>query len=119
MPVQIETELYPLRLSLKTREPSTVNIKITNNGAAPALLSLELFLPRELGFDKSALNKGARTQLGLLKPKESKETSFKVYLNPPLAKEGVFTAELNVLEHYKDYKQIVRNYRKDIDFRIA
>jgi len=119
MTVLIETEVFPLRISLKTREPSSLRVKVTNKGSSPKLISLEVFLPHELGFDKSALNKGVRSQLGVLKPNESKETVFKVYLNPPVAKEGVFSGKLSVLEHYKDYKQIIRNYEKEITFRIA
>ncbi|MBI5884909.1 hypothetical protein HZB89_02305 [archaeon] len=119
MSVLIETDLFPLRFSLKVKEPSDLKVKVTNKGSSERLLSLELFLPPELGFDKSALNKGVRSQLGSLKPGESKELKFRVFLNPPVAKEGNFIGEAKVFEHYKDYKQILRDYRKEISFRIV
>ena len=119
MSVSIGYELFPLRFSLKVKEPSKLTIKATNAGLKSKLLTLELVLPEQLGLDKGSLNKGLRKRLGEVRPNETKVFETPVYLSPALASEGLFNGQIEVLEHLNDYNEVVRSFKKPISFRIV
>lgn len=119
MTVTIKTELHPLRLSLRAKEPCELTIKIKNTGKTPKLLSLELVLPEQLGLDKAALNKGMRKTLGELKAGDESVVKTSVYINPPLAQAGTFAGKIDVIEHIGDYSQILRTYSNELSLRIV
>ncbi len=114
--IAIRTSLFPLRFQVKGK-PVELTVEIINNGEKTKMISLEIFLPHALGFDKGSLNKGVRKRIGNIKPGETQKMRFEIYPSP-VAQKGTYTAEVNVLEHHEDFSQVIKVYSREFDCRI-
>ncbi|HLD81157.1 MAG TPA: hypothetical protein VJA40_04115 [archaeon] len=119
MTIRISTDLVPLAVEKRTREPAFLKINVRNDSPKPQLLSLELRTDQKLSFSKAGTGNSARAELGALEPGQS--ASFGAYLHPSYLGQNASESavEITVNEHYQDYAHIVKRHKKSISVRLV
>ena len=94
-----------------------ISVEMKNDSKEQKLVSLEVNLPRSLGFDKSGLKTKEVVKIGNMNPEEEKKFYFEIF--PKQATEAAeYPVEIMVLEHYKDYNNVNRRQSRQITVRV-
>jgi uncharacterized membrane protein len=104
--IKIDSELFPYRLDIKSKEPVELTVKLTNYGIEEKLLSLDIILDTNLCLEKNNLKKSQHKRVGKLKPKESISYQFQIYPFQGAEPGKTYKIKLRVFEHYNDYKHV-------------
>jgi len=115
--VEIRTELNPLRLVLKNKEPVELMVQITNDSDKPRLISFDIVLGNHLAFEKQGRTNAKSKHLGELAPGQRIITYFSIY--PKISIEtGENIILLSAIEHYNSYQYILGKKTKQIHLRV-
>ncbi|MCX6801022.1 MAG: hypothetical protein NTZ73_02445 [Candidatus Diapherotrites archaeon] len=104
--VKIVTELFPFRLAIKRREPVSLKIEITNDTEKPQIISYEVALANELGFEKQGLNNVQTKQIDSMKPGEMVREYYKIFPKVT-ARAGEYPIRVTVTEHYNSFNYVL------------
>lgn len=116
--LDINTRLFPYRISLREKKPQELVIELKNISNEPKMVSFEASLPFELAFDKGGLNRSMEKRIQELKPNEPKRFQFDVYA-ARMSGEGAYIGKLVVSEHYRDFDYVTKAYERELHFRIT
>ena len=72
MSVAINANFFPLRLSLRRKEPVQLKVEVQNRGSNSKMLSLGVIVARSLSLDKGGLKSSASERVEALLPGERK-----------------------------------------------
>lgn len=115
--VSFKSNVFPYRMVLSRREPVQLSVEMKNDSAEQKLISLEISLPRNLGFDKSGLKTREVIKIGNMIANEEKKLYFDIF--PKAATEAMeYPVDIMVLEHYKDYNNVNRRQSKQVTIRV-
>ena len=103
--ININTQIYPYRLDIRSGEPIELVIKITNLNSSSKLLGFDIILDSNLCLEKNSLKKSQRKRLGNIASKESKFFKFNIYPFQGITP-GKYRIKLKVSEHFNDYNYI-------------
>jgi hypothetical protein len=115
--VEIRTELSPLRMVLKNKQPVELMVQIRNDSDKPRLTSFDIVLGNHFGFEKQGRTNAKSKHLGELAPGERIIAYFTIY--PKMSVEsGEHTILLSAIEHYTSYQYILGKKTKQICLRV-
>ncbi len=115
--IELRTELSPLRLVLKNREPVELMVQIRNNSDKARLTSFDIVLGNHLAFDKQGRVNAQTKHLGELNPGEKIIHYFKIYPRMSIEK-GEQIILLSAIEHYNSYQYILAKKTRQITLRV-
>ena len=116
--LNVKTSLFPFRMKLRHREPIRLEFAISNNSAKPKIVSFELELPRQLGFDKSGLKRVDRKRLAnKLMQGESRNFSYEIFPSK-VVETGDYAVSLNVNDHFKDFDHLLETKQETVLIRV-
>jgi len=118
MSVAINANFFPLRLSLRRKEPVQLKVEVANRGSNSKMLTLGVVVARSLSLDKGGLKSSASERVDALLPGERKIVYFDVYPKPQFADVGEYPVEITVKEYGKNYSDIVEEYEKSMDLKV-
>ncbi|GEM_PF-3338530 len=96
--MKIRTSFLPIRLVIGQERPVTLTVEVKNTEEEPRNFSVNVSLPKKLGFDRAGLTTEARQRLGTIEPGEWGSASFKIYSKFGI-KEGIYDIDVYVREH--------------------
>jgi uncharacterized membrane protein len=115
--LSVITNFTPYRLKLRKKEPVQLIVQIKNSGNDNRIVSMQLALSRQLSLDKSGINSGIEKKLGEMKPGESKKFYYDVYAKQ-LTDPGEYPIILKVMEHYRSYDFVEKEYKKKMSLVV-
>ncbi|MFH1257024.1 MAG: hypothetical protein V1494_07090 [Candidatus Diapherotrites archaeon] len=116
--IALEVSLFPMRISLRERQPQELTIKITNNDAQAKALDFELLLPPEVGLDKGGLNRGVKKRLAALRPNETIKMDYNVFVSK-MAGPGNYEGRAVLAECSPNFEYTSHSYKKELLFRVT
>ena len=115
--VDIRTELSPLRMVLKNKEPVELMVQITNDSDKPRLISFDIILGNHLAFEKQGRTNAKTTHLGEMKPGKRVMQYFSIFPKISVEK-GEQPIFISVVEHYNSYQYILSKKTKQLSLRV-
>ena len=116
--LNVKTSLFPFRMKLRHREPVRLEFAISNNSDKPKIVSFELELPRQLGFDKSGLKRVDRKRLtNKLMQGESRNFSYEIFPSK-VVETGNYVFSLNVNDHFNDFSHLLETKEERVSIKI-
>ena len=115
--VEIRTELSPLRMILKNKEPVELMVQIRNDSDKTRLISFDLVLGNNLTFEKQGRTNAKTKHLGEMAPGEKVVEYFSIYPNPHIEK-GEHIILLSAIEHYNSYQYILAKKTRQISLKV-
>jgi len=100
--ISISTNIYPYRMSLRTKEPVELTFSVKNIGEKNALVSMEVVVDSSLCLNGSGSKKSDGARLGKLGPGESKDFRYMIYPFQGI-RPGKHGYSVKVIEHAGDY----------------
>lgn len=116
--MNIKTTVFPLRASLKKKEPWELLVEIENEDPVPKKVSVEITLPQQVTLSTVGITRGAQKRIDSFKANDKTSIKLPVYLSN-YASEGNYFGKVKVMEHFNDYAYVQRTFSKDIPFRIV
>ncbi len=113
MAISISTTFYPYRLVLSRKQPVELKVELVNRHEKDVMVSLQVFLSKQLSLDKSGLKTDALHRIDKFSPNERKKFVFDVFPKNYVVT-GEYPVRVKVLEHYKDYKFVEKEYTKNL-----
>ena len=117
MTLLINTHFFPFRMDLRERKPVQLTVEISNKYDKAKIVTLEVFLPRSLGFDKAGLKSIEQRKFEELQAKKAKTYYFDIYPKT-LTDRGEHLIRIKVTEYMdegKEQKYIAREYTKNLE----
>ena len=114
----ISANFHPFRMDRKRKEPVQLYIELTNDGKEPKMLSLEIDLTRQFGFDKGGLKSVTAKRIPELKAGERMNFYFDIY---PRQFTDVGDHEVNFLikEHYRNYDYVLKQHKVRLSLSVV
>ena len=113
----VQYELHPLKLPANKADYLELEINLRNVTDTELLTSVVLAIPKQIGFEGSALSHEKEIRLGLLKPGELKHLKVNVYATQRTPK-AIYPLMLYVISHYRDYGYVLNELKKRVDIRV-
>ena len=114
----LSVSLHPLRLPARRPDYVKLDLTVRNAFDRPLLTSVVLRVPKELGFDQSAISHEREIRLGELAGGESKNMRVLLY-GTSRTGPGTYKVEVFALSHYRDYSYVLNEVRKTVELRAA
>jgi len=118
MSVAINANFFPLRMSLRRKEPVQLKVEVQNRGSNSKTLSLGVVVARSLALDKGGLKGSTSERVEALLPGERKTFYFDVFPKPQFADVGEYPVEVTVKEYGKNYTDVLEEYEKFLDLKV-
>jgi hypothetical protein len=115
--ISISTYFNPFRMNLRERKPVSFTIEIVNREEETKLLSMEITLSEHLSFERNGFKTMIKKQLDLFQPNEKKRFFFDIY-SKAMTKEREQPIRVKVLEHYNDYRYVVKETKLDLGLKV-
>jgi len=118
VPYAMKLSFHPYRLSANKMESVMLIIELKNLKEEPLLTSIIVQLPKNLGFDQTALSSTREIRLGDLKPGEEKVVRVDIWGNPR-TDAGEYPIEVTAVCHYRNYSYVLNAEKKGITLRVV
>lgn len=117
VPYKIKVEFIPFKLNANTKSSVIAEVTVKNELEEPALTSIVVEVPKQLGLDETTLSKTKEIKLGELAPGEEKKVKCEIFGSAGTDK-GEYTITFNVFAHYRDYNYVLNQVRKKETLRV-
>lgn len=118
LPFNVSTALRPVRLNARKDNCLELLVTVANASDSPMMLSVNLEMPKSLGFENLGITKIKEIRIGELPAQKSKTVSFSVCANS-LTPAGTYSALLTVSQHYRDYLHVQNYAKKSVEVRVV
>jgi uncharacterized membrane protein len=118
VPYSMKLSFHPYRLAANKMESVLLIIDLKNLKEEVLLTSIVVQLPKNLGFDQTALSNMREIRLGEIKPGEEKVVKVDVWGNPR-TDAGEYPIEVNAICHYRNYGYMLNAEKKSIVLRAV
>lgn len=118
VPYALKLSFHPYRLSANKMESVMLIIQLKNLKEEPLLTSIVVKLPKNLGFDQTALSNTREIRLGDMKPGEERTVRVDVWGNPR-TDAGEYPIEVTAVCHYRNYSYVLNAEKKEIVLRVV
>jgi len=113
----ITTAFRPVRLAAKKDESVDLELGIKNISEGEALTSVNVDIPKGLGFDGMGIARTKEYRLGSLKSGEEKKFNVSLHGNSQTAA-GNYRITISVYAHYRDYGHVLNSVKKAVELRV-
>jgi uncharacterized membrane protein len=118
VPYGIKLNFHPYRLNANKMESVLLIIDLKNLKEEVLLTSIIVQLPKNLGFDQTALSNVREIRLGEIKPGEEKSVKVEVWGNPR-TDAGDYPISVTAICHYRNYGYMLNAEKKEIVLRAV
>jgi uncharacterized membrane protein len=115
--ILLSTHCNPIRMSVSAKDTMTVTVKVKNVSEKPQMASVDLEIPKELGFDMTGVSQKKNAKLGDIAPGETKEAEFEVHTTHR-AMENDYKALIMGYVHYRDYSNVIEKVPHSLTIRV-
>lgn len=113
----INTAFRPVRLAARKEESVDLELGIKNISEGEAITSVNVDIPKGLGFDGVGIARTKEYRLGTLKSGEEKKFSVSLHGNSQTAA-GNYRITISVYAHYRDYGHVLNSVKKAVELRV-
>lgn len=114
----LDLELHPMRVAANKNDFVDLEISLQNATDAEVLTSVVITLPKQLGFEQSALSHQKEIRLSQLRPREARQLKVQVW-GTQRTDAGSYPISVYAIAHYRDYGYVLNEMRKKIELRAA
>jgi uncharacterized membrane protein len=118
VPYSMKLKFHPYRLNANKMESVLLLVELKNLKEEVLLTSVIMELPKNLGFDQTALSNAREIRLGEMKPGEEKELRVEIWGNPR-TDEGEYNIKVTAICHYRNYGYLLNAEKKEITLRAV
>jgi len=118
LPFNVSTALRPVRLNARKENCLELLVTVANASNEPLMMSVNVEVPKPLGFENVGLTKIKEIRIGELAAQKEKTVSFSVCANSQTPA-GVYSALLTVSQHYRDYSHVLNYAKKSVEVRVV
>lgn len=105
-------------MSLHDKKPVQLGLEIVNRENEAKMLSLVITISNQLSFDKSGFKTEEKMLLETMQPNEKRKIFLDIF-SKPITRQGEQPIRIKVLEHYNDYKYVVKETKLDTGLRVV
>lgn len=113
----ITTAFRPVRLCAKKDESVELELAVKNIGEADALTSVNVDVPKGLGFDGMGIARTKEYRLGSMKGGEEKKFSVSLH-GSSQTPAGNYRITISAYAHYRDYGHVLNSVKKAVELRV-
>ena len=114
----ISTALRPVRLSARKENCLELLVTVANASDQPIMMSLNVEVPKSLGFENLGITKIKEIRIGELAAQKEKTVSFSLCASSQTPA-GTYSALLTVSQHYRDYSHVLNYAKKSVEVRVV
>jgi len=118
VPYAMKLSFHPYRLNANKMESVLLIVELKNLKEEVLLTSVIVQLPKNLGFDQTALSNAREIRLGELKPGEEKVVKIEVWGNPR-TDSAEYPIDVTAICHYRNYGYMLNAEKKGITLRAV
>jgi hypothetical protein len=118
LPFNVSTSLRPVRLNARKENCLELLVTVANASELPIMMSLNVEVPKSLGFENLGITKIKEIRIGELPAQKEKTVSFSLCANSQTPA-GVYSALLTVSQHYRDYSHVQNYAKKSVEVRVV
>ncbi len=118
LPFNISTALRPVRLSARRENCLELLVTVKSVSESPIMASVNVEVPRALGFENLGITKIKEVRIGELLPQAEKTLSFSICATSQTAA-GTYSALVTVSQHYRDYSHVQNYAKKSVEIRVV
>jgi uncharacterized membrane protein len=118
IPYGMKLSFHPYRLNANKMESVMLIIELKNLKEEVLLTSVVVQLPKNLGFDQTALSNAREIRLGELRPGEEKVVKVEVWGNPR-TDAGEYPVDVTAICHYRNYGYMLNAEKKNVVLRAV
>lgn len=118
VPYSMKLKFHPYRLNANKMESVLLFVELKNLKEEVLLTSVIIELPKNLGFDQTALSNAREIRIGEMKSGEEKVVKVEVWGNPRTDPEE-YTLKVTAICHYRNYGYLLNAEKKEIVLRAV
>ncbi|MFH1200649.1 MAG: hypothetical protein V1708_06285 [Candidatus Micrarchaeota archaeon] len=115
---KLDLELHPMRLAAHKQDYVDLELSLQNATDTEVLTSIVITLPKELGFEQSALSHQKEIRLSQLHAGELRHLKVQVWGTQRTAPAN-YAIHVYAIAHYRDYGYVLNEVRRKIELRAA
>ena len=113
----ITTAFRPVRLAAKKDESVDLELGVKNISEGEAITSVNVDVPKGLGFDGMGIARRKEYRLGTMKSGEEKKFTLSLHGSSQTAA-GNYRITISVYAHYRDYGHVLNSVKKAVELRV-
>lgn len=110
-PFRLSVSFIPYKLNANSKSSVQVQIKIKNLLSEPALTSVVVEVPKQLGLEESCISKEKEIRIGNIAPGEEKEVKCEIW-SSNITEKGEYTITISAFVHYLNYGYVITGIKK-------
>lgn len=118
VPYSMKLKFHPYRLNANKMESVLLFVELKNLKEEVLLTSVIIELPKNLGFDQTALSNAREIRIGEMKPGEEKSVKVEVWGNPR-TDSGDYSLKVTAICHYRNYGYLLNAEKKEVVLRVV
>ena len=118
LPFNVSTSLRPVRLNARKENCLELLVTVSNASDAPLMMSVNIEVPKSLGFENLGITKIKEIRIGELAAQKEKTVGFTVCASSQTPA-GTYSALLTVSQHYRDYSHVLNYAKKSVEVRVV
>jgi uncharacterized membrane protein len=116
-PFKISVNFVPYKLNANSKSSVQAQIKVKNLLSEPALTSVVVEVPKQLGLEETCLLKEKEIRIGVIAPNEEKEVSCEIW-SSNITEKGEYTITISAFAHYLNYAYVITGVKKRALLRV-
>jgi uncharacterized membrane protein len=116
-PFKISVNFVPYKLNANSKSSVQAQIKVKNLLSEPALTSVVVEVPKQLGLEETCLSKEKEIRIGVIAPNEEKEVSCEIW-SSNITEKGEYTITISAFAHYLNYAYVITGVKKRALLRV-
>jgi len=116
-PFRISVNFVPYKLNANSKSSVQAQIKVKNLLSEPALTSVVVEVPKQLGLEETCISKEKEIRIGVLAPEEEKEIKCEIW-SSNITDKGEYTITVSAFAHYLNYAYVITGVKKRALLRV-
>lgn len=113
----ITTSFRPVRLAARKEESVELELVVKNVSEAETMASVNVDIPKGLGFDGMGIARTKEFRLGTLKSGDEKKFSVSLHGSSQTTP-GNYRITISAFAHYRDYGHVLNAVKKAVELRV-
>ena len=113
----ITTAFRPVRLAARKEESVDLELGVKNISEGETITSVNVDVPKGLGFDGMGIARTKEYRLGTMKSGEEKKFTLSLHGSSQTTP-GNYRITISVYAHYRDYGHVLNSVKKAVELRV-
>jgi len=116
-PFRVSVSFIPYKLNANSKSSVQAQIKVKNLLNEPALTSIVVEVPKQLGLEETCISKEKEIRIGVIAPQEEKEVKCEIW-SSNITDKGEYTITISAFAHYLNYAYVITGVKKRAMLRV-